>query len=257
LNTSFYLPRTSALHALHPLTKLALVVAILLIGFLARSPNIPVGIFFFAILPLAFWGRIALRLVGVTVTIILPFILSLVLVQGLFYPGASTNLFVLGPLALKEQGLLFAYGTAARILLLAGAGLLLLFSTPPSDLMLALEQRGLPTPLGYILLAAIQLLPQMQVKATAILDAQRARGLETTGNLLIRMRALIPLIAPLVFGSLGQLDERAMTLEGRAFFAPQAKTSFKELRDTRAQSIARWVLILGALALGLVEVLVA
>ena len=254
MNRNFYLSRPSALHALHPLTKLALVAAILLIGFLARSPHIPVAIFFFAILPLAVWGKIALRLTVVTATIILPFALSIFIVQGLFYPGASADLFRLGPLALKEQGLLFAYGTASRIFLLAGAGLLLLFSTHPADLMLALEERGLPAPLGYILVSAIQLLPQMQVRAAAIRDAQSSRGLETAGSLLTRVRAMIPLISPLVFSALGQLDERAMALQARAFFVPQTKTSFKELRDTRAQNAARWVLVLGALALGIGEV---
>ena len=254
MNKGFYLPRPSALHTLHPLTKLTLVVALLLIGFLARSPQIPIALFLFAILPLAAWGKIALRLAIVTATIILPFGLSIFIVQGLFYPGASAELFRLGPFALKEQGLLFAYGTASRILLLAGAGLLLLFSTHPADLMLALEERGLPAPLGYILLAAIQLLPQMQVKAAAILDAQSARGLETSGSLLTRVRAMIPLIAPLVFGALGQLDERAMALQARAFFVPQPKTSFRELRDSHVQTAARWVWVLGALALGIGEV---
>ena len=252
MNRSFYFPRASGLHSLHPLTKLVLVIAILIVGFLARSPNMAVALYLGAILPLAVWGRIARHLLRVTLTIILPFIVSIVLVQGLFYPGASETIFIF-----KTQGLIFAYATASRILLLAGAGLLLLFSTHPADLMLALEQRGLPRALSYILLAAIQLLPQMQTQATSILNAQSARGLETTGNLLVRVRALIPLIAPLVFGALAQVDERAMALEARAFSAPSSKTSFKALRDTPTQNLARWVMLLGAVAIGIVEVWLA
>lgn len=254
MNRSFYLPRSSGLHSLHPLTKLVLVIAILIVGFLARSPNVPITLFIGAILPLAFWGGIVRDLLRVTMTLLLPFTLSIVIVQGLFYPGASTHLFSFGPISFKEQGLIFAYATASRILLLAGAGLLLLFSTHPADLMLALEQRGLPSALSYILLAAIQLLPQMQAKAMVIMDAQRARGLETTGNLIVRVRAMIPLIAPLIFGALGQVDERAMALEARAFSAPQSKTSFKELRDTSMQNILRWLTLFGAVAIGIAEV---
>jgi energy-coupling factor transport system permease protein len=249
---SYYVPRASRLHALHPLTKLVLTGAIVFVGFLARSPHIPAALYICVVLPLAIWGKIAHPLVRVTLTILLPFLLSLIIVQGLFYPGTSAEHLIIGPLTFKVEGLLFAYKTAARILLLAGAGLLLLFSTHPADLMLALEQRGMPNALGYILLTAIQLLPQMQTKATAILDAQRSRGLETEGSLVVRMRAAIPLIAPLVLGALGEVDERAMALEARAFSAPRKKTNYRELADTRTQRVARWLFVLGALGIGMI-----
>ena len=255
MSRSFFLLRSSGLHALHPLTKLVAVLAIVLIGFLARWPSLPIALFLFLILPLAGWGKIARDLVRVTVTVILPFVVSIALVQGLFYPGSTHVLFSLGPLAFKEEGLIFAYGTAGKILLLAGAGLLLLFSTPPSDLMLALTERGMPNALAYIVITAIQLLPQMQAKAAAIVDAQRARGLETEGSILRRVSAIVPLLAPLVFGALADVDERAMALEARAFSAPRTRTSFKELRDTRAQALARWLVLVGAVAIGALEFL--
>ncbi len=253
MNRSFYLPRASGLHALHPLTKLVLVLAVVLVGFLARTPLVPVALFLGVVLPLAVWGRLAGALLRVTLTIILPFILSIVLIQGFLYPGATQIVFALGPLALKQEGIVFAFGTAARILLLAGAGLLLLFSTQPADLALALEQRGMPGALAYIVVTAIQLIPQMQAKASAIVDAQRSRGLETEGNLFARTRALVPLLAPLVLGALADVDERAMALEARAFAAPRQKTSFKELRDTRSQALARWALTLAAVGIGFFE----
>ncbi len=254
MNRSFYLPRASRLHALHPLTKLTLVLVVVLVGFLARTPIVPFGLFLFVVLPLAAWGRIAGSLARVTVAVILPFIISVAVVQGLFYPGASRVLVALGPLSLKEEGVLFALGTAARILLLAGASLLLLFSTHPADLALALQERGMPSPLTYIVVTAIQLIPQMQTKAAAILDAQRSRGLETEGRVWTRARALMPLLAPLVFGALADVDERAMALEARAFSAPRDKTGFKELCDTRRQALARGAMIAAGLLLSILEV---
>jgi energy-coupling factor transport system permease protein len=254
LARSFFLPRASGLHALYPLTKLVLVLAIVLVGFLARSAYAPIALFLFLILPLALWGRIARDLIRVTLTVILPFVISIALVQGLFYPGATKAVFAIGPLSLKEEGLRFAFGTAGRILLLAGAGLLLLFSTHPADLMLALRQHGMPGALAYIVVAALELIPQMQAQASGILDAQRSRGLETEGSLLTRTRALVPLLGPLVFGALADVDERAMALEARAFSSPQAKTSFKELRDTGRQALARWLLLMSALIVAALEV---
>jgi len=254
LHRSFFLPRRSGLHELHPLTKLVGVLALVGIGFLARWSHLPIALFLFAVLPLAAWGRIARDLIRVTLTVVLPFVISIAIVQGLFFPGATKTLIDFGFFAQKEEGLVFAYGTAGKILLLAGAGLLLLFSTHPSDLMLALVQCGMPHALGYIVVTAIQLLPQLQAKAAAILDAQRARGLETEGTVLVRVRALIPLLSPLVFGALADVDERALALEARAFSSRRAKTSFKELRDTRGQAIARWLILLGGTIVCAIEV---
>ncbi len=253
MNRTLFLSRSSGLHRLHPLTKLVGLFAILLIGFLAQTPVIPYALFLFVVLPLAAWGRILAALLRVTFAVVLPFALSVAVIQGLFFPGASSVVLTLGPLSLKQEGLVFALGTTGRILLLAGAALLLLFSTHPADLMLALEQRGVPNALTYIVVTAIQLFPQMQVQATDIQAAQRARGLETEGALLNRLRALLPLLSPLVTRALVDVDERAMALEARAFTAPRAKTSFRQLTDTPGQRIARWAMFAVALVVGVAE----
>lgn len=253
MRRSFFLPRDSGLHALHPLTKLMLALCVILIGFLAPWASLPLLLFLFIVLPLSVWGKIARSLIRATLVVAVPFALSITLVQALFYPGATHVLFALGPFAVKAEGLEFAYGTAGRILLLAGAGLLLLLSTAPSDLMMALTERGMPRSIAYIVVAAIQLLPQMQARAAAILDAQRARGLEAEGSILMRVRAVIPLLSPLVFSALSDVDERAMALEARAFSSARPRTSFVELRDTRGQAIFRWALAGAALSVGIVE----
>lgn len=220
----------------------------MLIGFSARWPHLPVALFVFLILPLAVWGQLLRELGRTTLAVIFPFALSITLVQGFFYPGATHVIFSLGPFALKEEGLLFAYGTLGKILLLAGAGLLLLFSTHPADLILALVQHGFPNALAYIVVTAIQLLPHMQAKAMAIVNAQRARGLETETNLWRRSRALLALVGPLVFSALVDVHERALALEARAFSAPCSKTSLKELHDTREEALARWAIIVLSIA---------
>ncbi len=253
MNRAFYLARSSGLHRLHPLTKLACLFALVLIGFLARAPLIPYLLFLIAVLPLAAWGWILTPLLRVTFAVVLPFAASVFLIQGFLFPGGSSVVFALGPLALKQEGLVFALGTSGRILLLAGAGLLLLFSTHPADLMLALEQRGLPRALSYIVVTAIQLVPQMQAQAADIQAAQRSRGMETEGSLLTRLRALLPLLSPLVARALVQADERAIALEARAFSAPRAKTSKRLLNDTNTQRVVRWLMVIAALIIGGVE----
>ncbi len=253
MNRTFFLPRSSELHHLHPLTKLVGVFALLWIGFLAPTFLIPYALFVFVVLPLAAWAQVLPALLRVTFAVVLPFIVSVAVIQGLFFPGASTVVFALGPLSVKQEGLIFALGTGGRILLLAGAVLLLLFTTHPADLMLALEQRGLPNALTYIVVTAMQLFPQMQAQAAEIQAAQRARGLETEGALINRLRALLPLLSPLVTRALFDVDERAMALEARAFAAPRAKTNFRQLTDTYGQRVARWAMFAAALVVGVAE----
>jgi energy-coupling factor transport system permease protein len=95
-----------------------------------------------------------------------------------------------------------------------------------------------------VITSTLQIIPQMQAKASTIIDAQRSRGLETSGNLFNRTRALIPLVGPLVFGSLVEVEERAIAIEARAFTSPLKKTSLREIHDTTAERWARWLLVM-------------
>ena len=126
--------------------------------------------------------------------------------------------------------------------------LLLSLTTRPDGLMIALDQRGAPKTLTYIVLATIQIAPRFQAKARTILDAQRARGLETEGSVGRRIAALLPLVVPLVLGSIIDIEERAMALDARAFSRPGAKTSLLILPDSGAQRVGRWLLVLAMIA---------
>lgn len=246
---SFFLDRASGWHALHPLTKLAVMFAVVVTAFSVRWMFISVALYVLVIVPLAVWGRIGREVLRTTFTVVLPLAISLVLVQGFFYPGAQDVLLQIGPFALKREGLEFAFVTGTRLIVIAGAGLLVVFATHPADLALALVQAGAPFSLAYIAVAAIQLLPEMQARAQNILNAQQARGLETQGNLMVRVRAFMPLIAPLVYGALESVQERALALDARAFRAPRVKTSWRALRDSKTQRIVRWLLVIGSILL--------
>lgn len=243
MNQSFFLDRGSRWHALYPLTKLTLALALIVTAFSVRWTFISIALFVLVIVPIAFYGKIWREVLRTTVTVILPLAISLSLVQGFFYPGAHDVLFQIGPLALKREGLVFAFETGTRLLLIAGAGLVVVYATHPADLALAMVQGGAPYALAYIVVTAIQLLPEMQANAQGILNAQQARGLETTGSLRVRLGAFLPLIAPLVYGALENVQERALALDARAFRASRTKTSWRELRDTPLQRAARTGLI--------------
>ncbi len=251
---TLYRDRASGLHRLHPLTVLALVTPCLAGGLLWPSPWAPYVIFLLAIVPLATWGRVLPDLLGAAWKVVLPFAISVFLIQGFLWTGGTPVLYV-GPLSLKREGLLFAVQSTGRILAVVSCFLLLSLTMRPDRLMIALQQRGVPGTLTYLILATIQIVPRFQAKAQTVLDAQRARGLETEGGLGRRVRALVPLIVPLVLGSIVDVEERAIALEARAFARPGPKTSLVRLRDTRAQQWARrglWFVTLAVLLASIV-----
>jgi energy-coupling factor transport system permease protein len=237
---SLFRPGDSGLHRLHPLTKLSIS------GFsLLASITLPAGwmvaaFYFFVMVPLAAWGRMAKRFLATGARIIWPFMLSLFPIQGFFGRG-TTVLFEIGRFTLKLEGILLAADYSARILVGIGAAMMLMFVTRPDHLMQALGERGFPRNLGYIVVTSLQIIPRFQDKAQMILNAQRARGLETQGPLWQRARRLFPLIGPLILGSIIDIDERAIALEARAFNHPGPKTSLHILADSRGQKALRMV----------------
>jgi energy-coupling factor transport system permease protein len=244
---SIYTPGASPLHRLHPLTKLAAVGLILVAAYALPWPVASLVIFLLVLI-LAYLAGVARSLLRTVLVLLLPVTLSLFLIQGILFPPPDATPLPVGPITLTREGPLFAFVISMRLLVLSTTVLLLLRTTHPADLVFALTERGFPRNIGYVLLVSLQIVPDMSARATAILEAQRSRGLETQGGLR-RVRAIIPLVGPLVVGALVDVEERALALESHAFFAPGSKTSLRQLVDTAGQRVARWAMLLAIVAL--------
>jgi energy-coupling factor transport system permease protein len=241
---ALYQPRHSGLHRLHPLTKLTISFGLIVLGLSIGGDWAPLAIYLLVLIPLSMVGRVAQPFLRTSVQLLLPFAISLFLIQSLFFPEGTTVLARLGPLSVKAEGVRFAFASTARILLITGALLLTLLTTHPGVLMSALAQKGLPPTLAYVIVTTLQIIPQMRERANLIVDAQRARGLETQGSFVRRVRALVPLLGPLALGALLDVEERTLALEARAFSAPTPKTSLFELADPVAERALRWAILL-------------
>lgn len=239
---SLYVPGTSRVHQLHPLTKLSLAGFILVTGLALPGPWLNYLPLVLVLLPLALLSGIFSRLIKAALRIAFPFALSVFLIQGFLWPK-GTPLFNLGWLSLKLEGLIFAITSTGRILTVLTSFLWLAFTTRPDMLMLALAQRGLPSGVSYMIVATLQIVPRFQARAAAILDAQRSRGLETGGSLPQRARAVLPLVVPLILSSLVDVEERALAIEARGFNRPGPKTSLLEITQASWEPIA-WVILL-------------
>jgi energy-coupling factor transport system permease protein len=238
---SFYYPRDSLLHRLNPLTKLALVFGLILVWFISPfywTSHLSILVL---IVPLVFLGKVTRKYIQAAIRIILPATTFLFIMQALFQPLEGKELFRIWFLHPTLESALFAFRNAARVFAIASSFTILLLTTHPRDLMTDLTRRGLPPQFAYVIISTLQILPQMQAKAQTILAAQRSRGLETQGKFLRRVASLGPLVGPLVFGSLVEVEERAIAIEARGFTSTRVKTSLHDIPDTKLDKALRWI----------------
>jgi energy-coupling factor transport system permease protein len=243
MNTfSMYAARESGLHRLHPITKGLLTLLLLVAGLTLPGNWTGYILILFVILPLAAWGKILSPFIRTVWKVSLPLIISVVLIQSLFW-GEGTPIFEFWILSPKWEGAIFALISIGRILLLMSSFILFAMTTRPDTLMISLKQVGVPSSLAYIIVTTLQIIPRFQGKASTILDAQRSRGLETEGNLFVRARAVVPIVLPLVLGSLVEVEERAIAIEARGFNSKRKETALIEVPDTKGQHITRRVFV--------------
>lgn len=117
----------------------------------------------------------------------------------------------------------------------------------PDELSQALIQMRVPFEFAFAMSMAMRYVPTLGQEAYAIMDAQKARGVELDkGNLLKRIRNIIPIIVPLIIVSIRRALSIAESMESRGFGASKTRTYM----DTLSFRKRDWgVVILSLLAL--------
>lgn len=171
--------------------------------------------------------------------------------RSLFSEGTQV-LLTLGPLSVTAEGVDNGLKMVSVVLALGGALLLFFKITPVKEITAALENFGMSPTATYVVLSAIQMIPEMKKQSNVIMDAQKTRGVETEGKMTTRIKAFIPTLGPLVLSSIANTEERVITLESRAFTAPVKKTRLFTLKkrpvDTGIQVLM--IILLVAIIIG-------
>ena len=165
------------------------------------------------------------------------------MIQGLFNYNNETVLFSVGVITFYKEGMLFATRIGCNILnMLLSFGIFVL-TTSPQELVDELEKSGFSPRFGYVINSVFQFLPQMMATKDTITDAQRSRGMETEGNLRVRIKAFLPLISPVVMSSLINTRERAIALDVRGFGRKQKKTWLYDRPKYKWDPVIRVILV--------------
>jgi len=230
----------SPYHRLNPLTK-AVIATVGSIGAFVLGGYVgPIGIIALMLL-LAWRAGVLARLARVSLLLTLPIAISVVLVS-VFTRAGTTVIFQIGPFDATVEGVDFALQTLVRLFAISLSIGLFIMTTEPRAFVFDLERRGVSPRAAFIAVATIEAVPTLVERATMISESQRARGLDTEGSFLTRVRGLLPIVGPVIIGSLTEVEERSLALESRAFSRPGRRHLLWAMPDEDWERVLRWVL---------------
>jgi energy-coupling factor transport system permease protein len=103
---------------------------------------------------------------------------------------------------------------------------------------------------------ALRFIPTLIEETDKIMNAQKARGADfSSGNLLQRAKALIPVLIPLFVSSIRRADDLATAMECRCYRGGDGRTRMKSLKYSPADFIFLFVSVLVGVLIVLLNVL--
>lgn len=245
MTSSIYVDAGTAIHRLHPLTKLFVAFAVFVAVFSLDDPR------FLWPAPAVLVGLVLLSGSGANLRALRPLILALpggaVLLWSFFHRGGEP-LFAIGPLRFTLAGVEYGLGMGLKLLTFLLVNVLLLSTTRVEELTLAFSRLGLPYRVGFALTLAFRLVPVFLESARTVLQAQELRSLGAEGNgLLDRLRRTAPVIVPVFMAALRRADRMAVALEMRGFGRPGRRSGVLELHAGLTDVLA---VLLGVAAVG-------
>lgn len=170
-------------------------------------------------------------------------------VMRALFSGGTDVVFSFWTLEVTTEGIQMGLSMVSKVLALGTALLLFFRITPIKEITAALEAFGMSPSATYVVLSAIQMIPEMRKQSNVIMDAQKTRGVETEGKLSTRMKAFVPTLGPLVLSSIASTEERVITLEARAFTAPVQKTRLFTVQKEPIDKVITTILFIALILL--------
>jgi energy-coupling factor transport system permease protein len=238
---------SSVVHRLDPRVKFFFIIVLFVMAILFTR-LLALIVLFFIPLPFVFVARVKREwqrsLRGAAFLAI--FIFATNFIFGYFYPGSYTE--ITAPVdTVGEYFLLFERASAMtlRFVVLIASFSVFFLTTSPDHLGLALQQSHVPYEFCFAFTTAVRFVPVLADEAQAIMDAQKARGLELErGNFLKRVRNYIPILIPLIVNAIRRSLELAEAMESRAWGASEKRTNLYILKLKRADYLLVLVSVL-------------
>lgn len=236
-----YYPADSFIHRLDPRTKI-LVIFVAMAIFIITHSAIRLSIAFAVILIIIYASNVPFSLV---IRNLRPFLWLFVftILFHLFLSSGNMPLVTIPyiNLQISKSGLVFGtlYSCRLAILILLAATLTL--TTSPMELTDALDRFFKPLQkfgistheFTMMITLSLRFIPTLIAEADKLQKAQISRGARFEGNLIQRVKSVIPLILPLFISVFRRADELALAMDARCYTGGKGRTSFKQLVFTR------------------------
>ena len=252
-----YYPEQSVVHRLDARTKILGTLLYIIEIFLVNS-FAGFGLVILALGILIGISRVPVRFIfkglkAVVFIILLTFVLNLFMFDG-------TVLWHWKFLTITYEGLYRSCFMALRLILLIIGTSMLTLTTKPMELTDGLEKLlkpfnrfGLPShEIALMMSIALRFIPTLLEETDKIMKAQQARGADfESGNLIQRVKNMIPILIPLFVGSFRIAQDLALAMEARCYHGGVGRTRMKEIVFSRRDGVAG---VLLAVFLGIVIV---
>lgn len=234
-----YFDAKSQIHKMDPRVKLLLMIAVIVAIFVAGNFYALALTGIFTIL-VAVLSCVGLNKYLKNLKSILPILIFTALIN-VFYGDTGRVLVSFWRFEIRTSGLERAAFMAVRIILLIFISSVLTYTTTPNDLTDGIERLlsplrviGLGTAvhtLAMMMTIALRFIPTLIEEAEKIMNAQKARGADLEiGNLLQRVKALIPILVPLLISSVRRAYDLAEAMECRCYNGGEGKTRMKQMK---------------------------
>lgn len=254
-----YCEGNSIIHKLDPRMKIVLAILYIVVIFLAKSLT---AFILLTVSALIFAGmtRIAPSMILRDLKPLL-FIIIFTAVINIFWMTGENLLVSIGPVKIYLEGIINAVLIILRIILLIVAtSVFLTYTTTPIDLTDGLEQllsplKKLKVPIhefSMMMTIALRFIPTLIDETQKIMNAQKARGADfSTGSIVKRAKALIPILIPLFISAFRRADELATAMECRCYTGGEGRTRMNVLHTNASD----WVFLALVVLLGVAIVL--
>jgi energy-coupling factor transport system permease protein len=234
-----YFPGKSWLHRLDPRIKVLLAIAYIVAIFLCKYVLTYAGLVLFTLFLIAVSG-IPFKTILKSLKPVVVILIITTLINLIFTGGEGEPLFSWWKIQIYEAGLWRALFMALRVILLVVTGsLFLTYTTSPIALTDAIE--SLLKPLSYLkvpvhefammMTIALRFIPILIEETEKIMNAQKSRGADlSSGGLIRRVRALIPIIVPLFISAFQRAMDLATAMECRCYRGGKGRTKLKQYR---------------------------
>jgi len=234
-----FIPSDSVVHKADPRTKLALLVVFIVFVFLSNNP-FSLGLMLVFLLVLIFASKIPFSMYIKNLKSILPIILFTSILNA-FYIKTGTVLFDRWIFYITVDGVWRAVFMSTRISMLILSSAMFSYSSTPTaitngieSLLKPLNRFGLESAIHTMAMTmtiALRFIPTLIEETQKIMNAQKARGADMeSGGLIKRIKAMLPILIPLLISSVRRAYDLAEAMECRCYNGGEGRTRLNKMR---------------------------